>query len=208
MPSNYEDNKIPILDMKVYKKDDFIVYEHYAKPMATDLIISARSAHSEQTKRSVNISECVRRMMNTSPRLSWDEYVVPHLNEYARRMMAAGYNQTYRKEILRNSIAIYEHKVKEDKDGVTPLNRPRGVRKAERRKDKRVKRRTWATRGGFTAPIIVPATPDSELTMRMRAVCEGMDWGNEESFYKRRHFLRLPMIKKDRRRRCLDFHSV
>ena len=43
MPSNYEDNKIPILDMKVYKKDDFIVYEHYAKPMATDLIISARS---------------------------------------------------------------------------------------------------------------------------------------------------------------------
>ena len=172
MPSNYEDNKIPILDMKVYKEDDFIVYEHYAKPMATELIISARSAHSEQTKRSVNISECVRRMMNTSPRLSWDDYVVPHLNEYARRMMAAGYSQTYRKEILRNSISIYEHKIKQDRDGVTPLNRPRGFQKAERRTDKRVKKRTWATRGGYTAPIIVPATPNSELAKRMRAVCE------------------------------------
>ena len=55
------------------------MHEHYAKPMATRLIISARSAHSDQTKRSVHVSECVSRMVNTSPDLSWEEHIVPHL---------------------------------------------------------------------------------------------------------------------------------
>ena len=89
LPSNYEDDKLPILDMKVYMRDNFVVYEHYSKPMATKLVISARSAHSDQTKKSVHISECVRRMCNTSPHLPWEEAVVPHLTEYCRRMMAA-----------------------------------------------------------------------------------------------------------------------
>ena len=172
MTFNYDDGKLPILDMKCYMKNDVVVYEHYSKPMATDLIISARSAHSEQTKRSVHISECVRRMMNTSPLLSWEEHTVPHLNEYSRRMMAAGYSQTYRKEILRHAVSIYEHKLEQDREGIQPLNRPRGYKRAERRTAKRVKKRTWATKGGFTAPIIVPATPNSELANQMRAVCD------------------------------------
>ena len=63
--------------------------------LGTPLVISARSAHSDQTKKSVHISEWVCRMCNTSPRLPWEEAVVPHLTEYCRRMMAAGYSQTY-----------------------------------------------------------------------------------------------------------------
>ena len=60
LPSNYDDGKLPILDMKVYMCDNFVVYEHYSKPMATKLVISARSAHSDQTKKSVHISENVQ----------------------------------------------------------------------------------------------------------------------------------------------------
>ena len=172
MPKNYPDKKLPILDMKCFVEDGFLMYEHYEKPMATKLIISSRSAHSSQTKKSVLINECVRRILNTSPRLSWDDYVVPHLDEYCRRMMAAGYNQSYRKEILRNAIKIYDSKVKNDRDGIQPLNRPRGYRKSERRVEKRMKKKTWGTRGGFTAPIIVPCTPGGELAQRMRKVCE------------------------------------
>ena len=172
LPSNYDDGKLPILDMKVYMRDNFVVYEHYSKPMATKLVISARSAHSDQTKKSVHISECVRRMCNTSPRLPWDEAVVPHLTEYCRRMMAAGYSQTYRKEILRNAMRIWDSKLKDDREGIKPLNRPRGYRKLERRHEKRIKKRTWGTKGGFTAPVIVPATPGGELARRLREVAE------------------------------------
>ena len=140
--------------------------------MATKLVISARSAHSDQTKRSVHIAECVRRMMNTSHKLDWDEYFVPVLTDYAERMMAAGYSQSYRKEILRNAVNIYEHKLAQDRDGVQPLNRPRGYRITERRKEKRLKKHSWGTRGGYVAPIIVPATPGGELAAAMRAVCK------------------------------------
>ena len=90
--------------MKCWMKDGLLLYQHYSKPMATKLVISARSAHSDQTKRSVHIAECVRRMMNTSHKLDWDEYFVPVLTDYAERMMAAGYSQSYRKEILRNAV--------------------------------------------------------------------------------------------------------
>ena len=172
VPSNHEDDKLPILDMKVYMKDNYIVYEHYEKPMASKLVISARSAHSDQTKRSVLISECVRRMLNTSPRLSWQDFVVPHLTEYCRRMMRAGYSEKYRKDILQHAINIYDHKLKMDADGVQPLNRPIGYMKIERRKQKKLKKRSWGTRGGHVAPIIVPATPGGELARRLRKICD------------------------------------
>ena len=172
IPENHEDGKLPILDMKVYMSEGYVVYEHYSKPMATNLVISARSAHSDQTKRSVHISECVRRMCNTSPRLSWDEAVVPHVSEYSRRMMAAGYSQTYRKEIIRNSVKIYDSKIRDDAEGIKPLNRPRGFQKKERHQEKRRRKMTWGTRGGYTAPVIVPATPGGELARRLREVAE------------------------------------
>ena len=78
-------------------------------------------AHSDQTKRSVHVSECVRRMVNTSPDLSWEKHIVPHLMEYCRRMMAAGYSQMYQKEIICNTVNIYDSKLKDDEDGVQPL---------------------------------------------------------------------------------------
>ena len=44
--------------------------------------------------------------------------------------------------------------------------------KAKRRIEKKRKKQSWATRGGFIAPIIVPATHGSKLAKMMRAVCE------------------------------------
>ena len=87
-------------------------------------------------------------------------------------MMVAGYSQSYRKEIVRNAVAIYDHKLKQDRDGVMPLNRPRGFQKIPRRIDKKRKKQTWATRGGYIAPIIIPATPNSKLAKMMQAVCD------------------------------------
>ena len=121
LPSNYENKKLSILDMQCYMQQGRVMHEHYAKPMATRLIISARSAHSDQTKRSVHVSECVRRMVNTSPDLSWEKHIVPHLTEYCRRMMATGYCQMYPKEIIRNTVNIYDSMLKDDEDGVQPL---------------------------------------------------------------------------------------
>ena len=68
---NHDDKKIPMLDMKCWLDENGnAVYQHYEKPVSTKMIISSRSAHSSNCKRSVHISELVRRMMNTSRNLS------------------------------------------------------------------------------------------------------------------------------------------
>ena len=54
LPSRYEDKKLPILDMKCWiSKDGYLEYEHYKKPMASKLVIPARSAHSQPPSLSV-----------------------------------------------------------------------------------------------------------------------------------------------------------
>ena len=51
----------------------------------------------------------VRRILNTSTRLEWDEYVAPTLSEYMKRMALAGYNENYRKTTLIHAISIFDH---------------------------------------------------------------------------------------------------
>ena len=170
---NHSDLKIPILDMKVHiDSEGFARHEHFEKPMSTKLVLSARSAHSGACKRSVHVTECLRRIQNTSKDADWDEDVVPVLNDYMGRMKAAGYREDQRKHVLLNAIAIYEKKVKLDSDGETPLNRPSNYKKVERAKQKRMKKKNWATKGGHTAVIIVAATPDSKLAKGLQKIAD------------------------------------
>ena len=78
LPENHPDGKLLILDMKSWlDPSGNILYQHYEKPMASKQVISARSAHSESSKRAVPISESVRRMVNTSRRLGLDGVLRP-----------------------------------------------------------------------------------------------------------------------------------
>ena len=174
LPENFEDKKLPILDMKVWlgEEDGRIYYQHFEKPTSSKLVISSRSAHSGTCKRSVHINELVRRMSNTSQRLDWTEHVAPVLTEYMRRMMAAGYKENYRKNILQNAISIFNIKLQKSNEGITPLNRSKDYRKAERRKEKLEKKKNWANKDGSLAPIIVPATPGGVLARMLKNVVE------------------------------------
>ena len=70
LPVKNEDCKLPILDMKCWmSSENYAVYTHYEKPMATKQVISARSAHPDKCKRSVHVSEMVRRCYIQETRL-------------------------------------------------------------------------------------------------------------------------------------------
>ena len=182
VPSAHPGGKLPILDMQCWLREDgVLLYEHFEKPVSSKQVISVRSAHSSQGKRAVHINEIVRRLLNCSPLLSWAEAVVPILEEYMRRMSKAGYSEAYRHDVLTSAINIYEKKVKEDADGTCPLNRPPGYKMAERRRQKREKKRNWTGkkgRGGI--PIIIPATEGSSLAKEMRRVAENVSRENPE----------------------------
>ena len=50
--------------------------------------------------------------------------------------------------------------------------------------DKKKKKRSWVTKGGYTSSIIVPATPDSDLANNMRKVCEDIAKKNPKCNFK------------------------
>ena len=172
-PSNNENNKLAILDMYVWIDDNSnIVYEHYEKPMASKQILSEQSAQSTACKKSVHVRELVRRLLNTSRRLDWNRTTAPILTEYMGRMMIAGYSERYRRSCLGHALRIYDSMILDDLEGRRPVHRPKDWNKEERRIDKKNKKYSWSSKGGYVAPILIPATPNSELLHLLRKVAE------------------------------------
>ena len=172
-PSKNADNRLPILDMKVWVDNEgTILYSHYEKPMSNKAVLNSKSAHPAACKRSVHTQEILRRMLNCSRRLNWDKETAPVISDYMLRMRKAGYRESYRKSMLVGALNIYEQKIKDDKDLRTPLFRDKCWKKEERRKEKLNKKKEWATKRGHIAPIFVPATPGGELARRMKAIAD------------------------------------
>ena len=172
-PCKHCDKKLPILDMKVWMNEQrFAKYIFYEKDVSSKELIPERSAHSSNCKKSVHISEVVRRCMNTSKDLDWETYFVPSLDDYMMRMKKAGYNERYRKNVLKEGLKIYEAKVAISDEGGEPLNRPSEYRKVERRREKRLKKKNWNKRGGYGSPIIIPSTPNGELAKMLKEVAD------------------------------------
>ena len=66
VPSRNEDQKMAILDMKVWieKRDGNILFQHYEKPTASQSILHAKSAQSVSCRHSVHTQEILRRLLN------------------------------------------------------------------------------------------------------------------------------------------------
>ncbi len=140
--------------------------------MSCRSILNSQSAHSATCKRGVHTQEMVRRMLNCSRNLNWERDTVPFLNDYMRRMMEAGYKESYRKAFLTNALSIYHKKIEDDEEGKRPLFRDKNWKKEERKREKERKKKNWATKKGHIAPIFVPATPGGELARKMRQIAE------------------------------------
>ena len=83
--SKNKDHKMPILDMKVWTNEDgIILYQHYEKNVSRKTVLNAKSAHSAACKRGVHTQEIIRRLLNTSIRLKWEEEAAPIITEYMR----------------------------------------------------------------------------------------------------------------------------
>ena len=85
---------------------------------------------------------------------------MPHLTRYPRRMAADGYWEEYCRGVLKAALARYNEKVAVDESGERPLNRPPGYQQEERHKVKKAKRKYWATRGSYVAPVIITSKYD------------------------------------------------
>ena len=172
-PSKNTDKKLPILDMKVWTdREGNILYQHYEKDVSSKTVLHSKSAHSAACKRSVHTQEVLRRLLNCSRRLQWEEQVAPFVTDYMNRMRSAGYKERYRKTVLEHALSIYDNKVKDQEEGKRPMYRAKDYHKEQRKEAKERKKHQWAKKGGHIAPIFIPATPGGQLLKELRIIAD------------------------------------
>ena len=172
-PSNYEDGKMPLLDLKVWVQEggdgsSRIVHEFYTKDVSSKSVINAKSAFSWRQKRTVLTQELLRVLLNCSPDIPWDR-VITHANTMVLRMQYSGYSKKFRHEVVNAALKAYDEIQRKAKNGERPLYRPYDWNREERDKAKKNKVNDWYGRGGYQSVIFVPSTPGSVLQQRYQS---------------------------------------
>ena len=81
-----------------------------------------------------------------------------------KKLKNSGFDETYRREILKSARDAFKNMLDLDKTGENPLNRKRSWKRKERTWEKKNKKTTWFKNGGYTNYIMIPAaTPHSHL---------------------------------------------
>ena len=170
-PSNHNDRKLPILDLKVWLEEvdnkHYIKHEYYHKTISSKAVINARSAMSWKSKRKILVQQTVRIIKNCSRDLPW-ENICKHLNEMTKRIQFSGYDQKFRYEVMASALKAYHIMKEKDVTGERPLYRKKTWRRNERKKEKYNRKINWFKRGGYESIIFVPCTPKAELMKRLR----------------------------------------
>jgi len=176
VPSNHTDQKVPILDLKVWIDEisvgegyrRVILHEHYMKDVSSKFVIHRNSALNLNVKRTILTQQCLRVMLNCSPLLT-PEFAINNLNLFMLRLQVSGYDQLFRYQILKSAQMAYKKIVEADELNIKPLYRNKNWKKDERRIEKELKGTNWYTKGNYESVLFIPATPDSELKNLMQA---------------------------------------
>ena len=125
VPSNHQDNRVPILDVKVKMlQNGKIEHVFFKKPVANRLGTLKTAAYSMKNKMNILTQECFRRLHNTS------EFVEPEikegiLNEFMEDLKLSGYNEKDMEIILRGGINTYSKLKLKEVNEVRPFYRTR-----------------------------------------------------------------------------------
>ena len=173
-PCNYEDGKLPVLDVKVdvnEKEDNRIDFEFVEKPTKDPRVILASSALSHSQKRTIMTQECLRRLRNTKIELG-PEVQRKHLNLFMLRLKNSGYSTKFRKEILNSALNAFEKMVADDKAGVKPLYRSKTWNFEDRQRAKLNKKHNWwnkdSSKVQYKSVLFITPTPGGVLASQLR----------------------------------------
>ena len=171
--SNYEDNKLPVLDLKTWigrNKDGMtkIMNEHYIKDVSTRNLINFNSAHPMNTKINILVNEASRILRNCSREMAWED-VVPHLNYFVQRMQFSGYPEETRYKVIKKAIDKYEKEIEATNRTGNRRFIPSIETRKERLVNKATKKKEWSRREGkYESVMFVQATENSELKNKIQ----------------------------------------
>ena len=177
-PSKYDDQKLPILDLKVNVEEIEVTdqparpklyYRYYRKSMSNWELMHADSALSASVKRTALTQYGLRILRNTKLEVPWSEKA-EMLSEFSARLRDSGYTERYRQQLIESVLRGWDKMVVEHEAGRRPINRARSWQEETRRKTKARKKTSWFKTGGYSTVIFCPFTPGSELAKRWRAI--------------------------------------
>ena len=116
VPSNHPSGKLPILDLEVWVERGIIMHQFYKKPMASRMVVQARSAFPTTRKKSILLEEGLRRLRNCSPGLGWKNKVY-FLNRFSSDLKFSGHTVSFRRTLLKRVIIKYEKNLCNHLDG-------------------------------------------------------------------------------------------
>ena len=173
-PCNYEDGKMPVLDIKVdvnVAEDNRIDFEFYEKPTKNPRVVLASSALSHTQKRTILTQECLRRLRNTKVELG-PQVQSKHLNQFMLKLKNSGYGRQFRKEVLDSALQAFDKMLAEDKNGTKPMYRSKKWNFEERQKAKLNKKRDWwnneKSKTQYKSVLFVTPTPGGVLATELR----------------------------------------
>ena len=169
-PSNHESGWMPLLDLQVrVTSDNTLDYKFFSKKVANPLLLMKSSALPDRVKRDSLVQQAMTRLRNTRRTLPW-QVAADTLTEFSLKLKWSGYNARYRAEVIQAAVTGYERLLAKVDRGERPLHRPREWNAEARRQKKLIQKAAWY-RPAHTVTFI-PATPDGELTSRLREVLQ------------------------------------
>ena len=168
-PSNYNDRKIPILDVKVgMNSEKKIEYEFYQKPIANKCVTHKTSAMSIKQKMHILTQQCFSRLHNTSESISTSR-TVQLLDEFMIDLKVSGYSERERKNILEGAVNTHLKLKDKETSGVRPYYRHKMTVKSVNKKNSEYKNQWFKGRNNmFKTVMFVDATPNDELIKLLR----------------------------------------
>ena len=124
-----------------------IMYEHFEKTMASNLLVEAKSALSMEVKQATLSEEVARRLRNTSLRLD-PARRLEILERACVKMKTSGHSEEVIRQAVEQGIRAFDAKVKRSRldtqhPGFQPLFPKAGWKKDLKSREKALKRGNW-----------------------------------------------------------------
>ena len=155
---DHEEKTLPVLDLQCWVEGGVVLHCFYQKPMGSPFCLMEASAMGANTKWATLSQEVIRRMKNTSQRVC-GTIRSEILTDFMRKLQRSGHPEEFRKNCLVAALKGYSRMVKNEEEGLGPVNRQRGTRPNRQKKllGKLREKGSWYKRP--TGPAIDPGKP-------------------------------------------------
>ena len=138
----FENGRLPTLDMEMWIENGRILYSYYEKPVAAKTVINQKSALSENTKMASLSQDLIRRMKNTTERLDL-KHRIAIIDKYAAKILSSGYSRVQTRRIVVAGLTGYERALARHRSGIFPLRRSAKAGAKSRNRKKLLAKTSW-----------------------------------------------------------------